>query len=159
MPTAKLLFPVSCKVNGDTFKKGIARDVEVSQAVYLSTRTNFEVDFGDMTRADIQKYMVEMEKSGKKPHDPDVVLAQIVIANAAVDPGDKSNFTKEGRVDSRLLSRILGYTVTTSERDVALEYPTEPGSGKGSRLKVARPKPVSVEPGLLDTGATGGVAI
>lgn len=144
MPKATLLYPVSCKVGGKTFRKNQGQEVDIPLAVYLSTRENFSVDMDGLTAKEIQDHMFSREKSAQKPHDPQVLMNQIKIAAVALDPEDKSNLTKENRFDSRALSRVLGYTVTSDERDEALGYDNQSDDPKGARLRLSR-RPVRKE--------------
>lgn len=159
MPSATLTFPASYNVMAMGFKRGQSREVTIPQAVYLSTVENFEVDMGELTAQDIQKHMFEMEKNTVKPKDPDLILTHVRLAYAALDKDDKDNFNKDGRIDSRALSRVLGYTVTNTERDEALSHLIEIEEDSvrkiRPRLKVGRSK--STTPANPSEGS--GVAI
>lgn len=163
MPKATLIFPSSYNVAGKGFKRDKPQTVSVEQAVYLSTVENFDVDFEGMTPAEVQKYMFDLEKVGNKPADIDLLHTQIRLALAALDPEDAANLTKDNRVDSRALARVLGYTVTSLERDDALGYPPAgtpvTTARQGKKVRLSRGAKISIAGDNPDSQLTQGVEL
>lgn len=142
MPTATLLRPRSMRKNGNRYLKGVPTPINLNEVPDFKMDEHFEVDTSDVTPAEIQTAVLasadEKKDPTRKPLDPDAVYTAIQKAYQGLDVDDATNFLKDGRPDARVLSRILGYTVSATERDAALGYDDdEPAEKKTVKIKKA----------------------
>jgi len=63
----------------------------------------------------------EAKAKEEAANDPEKRKAAIIEAIALLEPGNKEQFTNDGKPDARELSDLLGWTVSAQERDAIWE--------------------------------------
>lgn len=116
--TVKLLKPRTFSTMGYRFERGVETAVPYAVAKHLENDDRFEVVV-DRSKAPTQYEREGVDKNGR-PVNRNVRLQAIRDAADKLDIDDESNFTSTGLPDARKLTQILGWQVTTIERDEAI---------------------------------------
>lgn len=118
MPSVILKKPNRVNTLGMMFDRGVVTPVSGEIASALEDNERFIVKWD---RGEREGVLAEEAASG--PRMPAARSKRLTLIRAAIDklsPDDEGVWTKDGRPDARALSRLLGWTVTNEERDMAL---------------------------------------
>ena len=145
MSHVTLKFPLTYTLpKHPTFHKGVKTPVPHELAVALDGNPNFDVELSVQAAGEV------VVTKGKRPKSPAEVSVEILEAAAQLDVEDEASFTADGKPDARALTKILGWQVTSADRDEAMTKAVKKGG-----VRIVRKS--KTEEGL-DTGAEQGEA-
>lgn len=157
--------PRRINTHGHIFERGVEQTVSAEVGRSLENDDRFDVRF-DKAELAAPLAASQQQSGSEKPSRPESKEARIAAIRDAIGELDEDNedhWTNDGKPDARALTSILGWQVTSDERDDALAQPDgqQPTmeqqaapSGKGRRggVKIVRKNGA---PAPLDTGEKG----
>lgn len=156
--------PRRLHTKGITFQRDVPQeDVprDIAEALYEDGRFLVRFNANEANAASAQEAVAAQtdpeDGETDKRIKPQNLQARYAAINEAADQLDldnEANFTKEGKPDARALSAILGWVVTSKDRDEALKSvapPAETPKKVASNVTIRRKAASSDE--LTDTGA------
>lgn len=162
--TLKKNGPRRINTHGHIFERGVDQTVSAEVGRSLENDARFDVKF-DKAELAVPLAASQQQSGSEKPQRPESKEARIAAIRDAIGELDEDNedhWTNDGKPDARALTSILGWQVTSPERDEALAQPdgqklaTEQAAagGKGRRggVKIVRKNGA---PAPLDTGEKG----
>lgn len=121
--------PHRINLQGVVFEKGVPTPISAAMAKEIASGPDqryFQISADKTapaakasTPAPAKATSAAAGAAGAAPEDQSVRLAAIRTAMEGLDDDD-SNYTKSGLPDARVLTGILGWTVSSEERDLAL---------------------------------------
>jgi hypothetical protein len=146
--------PLRIFTQGYLFERNAPRDdipMDVCRELLQDKRFKIDLVAGEAIRQPSQ------EGKGDMKGRPGVLADRLdairdAIADLNVD--DDDNFTADGKPDARILTSMLGWQVTSEERDLALKPKLPAGDAKPARGKITltRKGKAAEADKLLDTG-------
>jgi hypothetical protein len=134
-------------LDGTEFIRGVEKPVTKEFYDLLKNRGNYFLR-SEVEESDDLKDEETPETKDKKPKARQEVTDAILKAIGQLDVDAKDSFLSDGRPDARALSKVLGWQVTSNERDEALKAVAVAPARTG--IIIRRKNAVSAEP--IDTG-------